>query len=58
MRLHRVTNDPADPATASGLADEALARLGENGWLEGHPAKRYHKSTNGVVTHLCAVVTE
>jgi hypothetical protein len=56
VHLHRATSDPADLATATALADEALAKLRENGWIKGHPAKPYYESTDGVGTLLCALL--
>lgn len=48
VHLHRATRDPQDLATARQLADEALVKLGENGWLKGHAGKPYYEATDGV----------
>jgi uncharacterized protein YyaL (SSP411 family) len=53
--LHRVTHDPRDRETAVQLADDALARLGENGWIKGHAGKPYYEATDGVGMFLCAL---
>ncbi|MCB1128382.1 MAG: hypothetical protein KDM81_17945, partial [Verrucomicrobiae bacterium] len=56
VHLLRATEDPADLVTARQLADEALDRLAENGWLKGHAAKPYYESTDGVGTLLGALL--
>ena len=48
LHLHYVTGDDADLQTARDLAKEAVAKLSENGWLKGHPAKPYYDTTDGV----------
>jgi hypothetical protein len=56
VHLYRASHDPADLASAKALADEAMTKLTENGWLKGHPAKPYYESTDGVGTLLCALL--
>ncbi|MBI2421266.1 MAG: hypothetical protein HYV27_00450 [Candidatus Hydrogenedentes bacterium] len=56
LRLHRAAGNPADLSTAQDLAREALAKLSENGWLKGCPAKPYYESTDGVGFLLCALL--
>ncbi|MBI2435509.1 MAG: hypothetical protein HYV26_21865 [Candidatus Hydrogenedentes bacterium] len=56
LRLHVATGEPAALDTARGLAREALAKLSENGWIKGHPAKPYYESTDGVAYFLYALL--
>jgi hypothetical protein len=48
VHLHQATRNPQDLATARQLADEALVKLGEDGWLKGHAGKPYYEATDGV----------
>ena len=57
LSLHRATRSPQDLETALGLADEAVAKLYQNGWFKGHPAKPYYQSTDGV-GYLLYALTE
>jgi hypothetical protein len=56
LSLYDVTKDPDDLSTAVSLADEAIAKLYENGWLKGHPAKPYYESTDGVAYLMYALL--
>jgi len=56
VHLHGATGNREDLDTAVRLADEALAKLGENGWLKGHAGKPYYEATDGVGTLLCALL--
>ena len=56
VHLHQATGDRADLDTARQLADEALGKLSENGWLKGHAGKPYYEATDGVGTLLCALL--
>jgi hypothetical protein len=54
--LYRSTRDAEDLATAQSLADEAINRLFENGWVKGHAGKPYYEATDGTGTLLCALL--
>lgn len=56
VNLHRATGDREDMETASHLADEAIEKLSENGWLKGHAGKPYYETTDGVGILLCALL--
>lgn len=56
VHVHRATGKEEDLATARQLADEALVKLVENGWLKGHAAKPYSETTDGVGTLLAALL--
>jgi len=48
LGLHRATNEPEHLETAHRLAQDAIDKLVENGWVKGQPAKHYYESTDGV----------
>lgn len=54
--LHAATGDAADLATARELADDALAKLGHDGWLVGLPGKPYYEAVDGVGVLLYALL--
>ncbi|MCC6580137.1 MAG: hypothetical protein IT440_06815 [Phycisphaeraceae bacterium] len=56
VRLHRATSDRKDLDTAQALADEAVLKLCENGWIKGHTGKPYYQSTDGVGLLLGALL--
>lgn len=56
VHLYRATSDAVDLRMARMLADEALGRLQENGWLKGHAAKPYYETTDGVGVLLEALL--
>ncbi|MCC6731014.1 MAG: hypothetical protein IT208_16945 [Chthonomonadales bacterium] len=56
VHLYRATSDAADLRMARTLADEALGRLQENGWVKGHAAKSYDETTDGVGVLLEALL--
>jgi hypothetical protein len=56
VHLHRATGDHKDLDSARALADDALNKLSENGWLKGHAGKPYYEATDGVGTLLCALL--
>ncbi len=56
VHLHRATGDPADLQAAVALADEAVAKLYENGWFRGHAGKPYYEATDGVGQLLYALM--
>ncbi|MCZ6786181.1 MAG: hypothetical protein O7E54_03345, partial [Planctomycetota bacterium] len=56
VHLHRATGEARHLALAEGLAEEAVAKLFENGLFKGHPAKPYYEATNGVGLLLYALL--
>jgi len=56
LHLHLATGDAGDLTMAARLADEAISKLGFNGWLKGHAGKPYYETTDGVGTLLCALL--
>ena len=56
LRLHSVTKDAADLATAIETADQAMARFYENGWFKGHPRKPYYETADNVGYLLYALL--
>ncbi|MBI4550959.1 MAG: hypothetical protein HY710_01715 [Candidatus Latescibacteria bacterium] len=54
VHLYRATGDPKDWHTALSLADDAMDKLCENGWVKGHAGKPYYETTDGVGLLLCA----
>ncbi|HUW62036.1 MAG TPA: hypothetical protein VMZ06_13630 [Candidatus Bathyarchaeia archaeon] len=56
LRLHPVTRDPGDLETAIGIADQAMARLYENGWFKGHPRKPFYETADNVGYLLYALL--
>ncbi len=56
LHLHHATGEAAHLSTARALANEAAAKLSQNGWLKGHPAKPYYEATDGVSFLLYALL--
>lgn len=56
LHLYYAAKNPQDLTAAVSLADEAIAKLYENGWFKGHPAKPYYEATDGVGFLLYALV--
>ncbi len=56
VHLHRATGDRKHLKRAESLADEAVAKLYQNGLFKGHPAKPYYECTNGVGLLLYALL--
>lgn len=56
VHLYRATGDQGDWHAALGLADEAMDKLCENGWVKGHAGKPYYETTDGVGLLLCALL--
>jgi len=54
--LHRATGEADHLRLAEELADEAMEKLVENGWVKGHPAKPTFEATDGVGTLLYALL--
>ena len=56
LQMHLLTGEPRYLRLARETADDAIARLADNGLFRGHPAKPYYEAVDGVGYLLYALL--